>query len=74
MMTNRPELPVPSTVGEMTESYGWRVEWAAWGDKTNQKISIHNPPKRIHHDKDCFTKAICQSELERTLRDGARWL
>jgi len=37
-------------------------------------MPIHNPPKEIHHEKDRFTTAICQSELEKTLRDGARRL
>ena len=44
------------------------------GDETNPKMPIHNPPKEIHHEEDRFTTAICQSELERTLRDGARQL
>jgi len=42
--------------------------------KPKSKMPIHNPPKEIHHEKDRFTTAICQSELEKTLRDGARRL
>ena len=34
----------------------------------------HYPPNEIHHEEDRFTTVICQSELERTLRDGARRL
>jgi hypothetical protein len=47
----------------------------AGGDKTNPKMPIHhNPRKEIHHEEDRFTTVICRSELERTLRDGARRL
>lgn len=34
----------------------------------------HNPPKEILHEEDRFTTVICQSELESTLRAGARRL
>jgi transposase-like protein len=34
-------------------------------------MPIHNPPQESHHEEERFTTAICQSELERTLRDGA---
>ena len=37
-------------------------------------MPIHNPPKEIHHEEDRFTTVICQSELELTLRNGARRL
>jgi len=37
-------------------------------------MPIHNPPKEIHHEGDRFTTVICQSELELTLRNGARQL
>jgi transposase-like protein len=37
-------------------------------------MPIHNPPKEIHHEEDRFTTVICQSELELTLRNGARQL
>lgn len=37
-------------------------------------MPINNPPKEIHHEVDRFTKVICQSELEKTLRDGAQRL
>lgn len=37
-------------------------------------MPIHNPPKEDHRNEESFTTAICQSELERTLRDGARRL
>ena len=42
-----------------------------WGAQTNQNMPIPNPPKEIHQEEDRFTTAICQSELEKTLRDGA---
>ncbi len=45
-----------------------------WGCETNQEMPIHNPPERIHQEDGQFTTAICQSELERVLRDGARRL
>ena len=37
-------------------------------------MPIHNPPKGILHEEDRFTTVICQSELESTLRTGARRL
>jgi len=37
-------------------------------------MPIHNPPKEILHEEDRFTTVICQSELESTLRAGARRL
>ena len=37
-------------------------------------MPIHNPPKEILHEEDRFTTVICQSELESTLREGARRL
>ena len=37
-------------------------------------MPIHNPPKEILHEEDRFTTVICQSELENTLRAGARRL
>ncbi len=37
-------------------------------------MPIHNPPKESEHEELRFTTAICQSELEQTLRAGARKL
>lgn len=37
-------------------------------------MPIPNPPKGTHQEDARFTTAICQSELERVLRDGARRL
>lgn len=34
-------------------------------------MPIHNPPKETHPEEDRFTTVICQSELEKTLRNGA---
>jgi len=42
-----------------------------WGAQTNQNMPIHNPPKEIHHEEERFTTAICRSELEQTLHEGA---
>lgn len=41
---------------------------------TKKKMPTHNPPKEILHEEDRFTTVICQSELESTLRAGARRL
>lgn len=45
-----------------------------WGCETNQEMPIPNPPEGIHQEDGQFTTAICQSELESVLRDGARRL
>ena len=37
-------------------------------------MPIHNPPQESHHEDARFTTAICQSELEQTLRTGAQKL
>ncbi len=37
-------------------------------------MPIHNPPPETHHEAARFTTAICQSELEETLRTGAQKL
>lgn len=37
-------------------------------------MKIQNPPEETHHEAVRFTTAICQSELEETLRTGARRL
>lgn len=37
-------------------------------------MTIQNPPKENHHEELRFTTAICQSELEQTLRIGAQKL
>lgn len=37
-------------------------------------MAIHNPPKEIHHEEDRFTTAICRSELDSALREGAQRL
>jgi hypothetical protein len=51
------------------------LEGQPWGAQTNQeKMPLHNPPKEILHEEDRFTTVICQSELESTLRAGARRL
>lgn len=34
-------------------------------------MPIHNPPKESHHEEERFTTAICRSELELTLHNGA---
>ena len=46
----------------------------AGGDETTTNMPIHNPPKETHHEQDRFTTAICQSELDLALREGARTL
>lgn len=50
--------------------------WAGSLRLRNQtrQMPIHNPPKENQCNEESFTTAICQSELERTLRDGARRL
>jgi transposase-like protein len=37
-------------------------------------MPIHNPPQESHQEDARFTTAICQSELEQTLRTGAQKL
>jgi hypothetical protein len=43
----------------------------SWGCETNQEMPIHNPPDETVHEEARFTTTICESKLERVLRDGA---